>query len=509
MEGVPVCTTYNPDAINMNCTFESEKNTNIFTMTSFFTDQSESLHSLPYSFSISPPNVEPPPDSPPNVPPKAIITTSSSVGEAPLSVSFDGSGSSDPDGTIASYDWHFGDGATASGVVAHHTYTTAATYTVSLTITDNRNESASISTPVITSEATPINEPPIANLSASSLSGSIPLGIIFSGAESIDPENESMSYTWNFGDGTTAKGKTVRHIFTAEDRYNVTLTVTDPKGARSSKVTTISAQTAIAEFHIELDEIKIDNTWARVDFEEPFLNPVIIAGPPSFSNSNPVVIRIRNVTSSGFEIRLQRWRYLADTHPIETVSYIAIEKGAHTLSDGTVIEAGLINAGSNKATTFNYMTPFSSKPVIMTSISTSNTSIPATSRLTSVTKTKATVIIDKEENASSDILREQISYLACEPTNSIIGGMKVIAAHTGKIVKHKWYGIHFREQLYDTPLFLAAISPQTGGDPAVVRYSNKSTDSVQVKIEEEQSLDKEVIHAREDLSYVLISPSKP
>ncbi len=54
-----------------------------------------------------------------------------------LSVDFDGSTSNDPDGTIASYAWSFGDGSTGSGISPSHTYANSGTYTVSLTVTDN------------------------------------------------------------------------------------------------------------------------------------------------------------------------------------------------------------------------------------------------------------------------------------------------------------------------------------------------------------------------------------
>ncbi|MFQ5632906.1 MAG: PKD domain-containing protein, partial [bacterium] len=52
-------------------------------------------------------------------------------------VNLDGSSSFDPDGSIASYAWNFGDGATASGAVVNHTYSATGTYTASLTVTDN------------------------------------------------------------------------------------------------------------------------------------------------------------------------------------------------------------------------------------------------------------------------------------------------------------------------------------------------------------------------------------
>lgn len=68
-------------------------------------------------------------------------------------VSFDGSGSSDPEGAIASYNWDFGDGAGASGVAVSHAYTAAGIYTVTLTISDAGGLSASDTALVTVTEA--------------------------------------------------------------------------------------------------------------------------------------------------------------------------------------------------------------------------------------------------------------------------------------------------------------------------------------------------------------------
>lgn len=72
-------------------------------------------------------------DPPPNVAPVAAFTASTSD----LAVSVDGSGSSDPDGTIAAYAWTFGDGGTATGATATHDYDAAGTYPVTLRVTDD------------------------------------------------------------------------------------------------------------------------------------------------------------------------------------------------------------------------------------------------------------------------------------------------------------------------------------------------------------------------------------
>ena len=67
-------------------------------------------------------------------------------GTAGVAVPFDGSASSDPDGTIAVYAWDFGDGSTGNGTTPSHTYTAANTYTVTLTVTDNQGATGSATT---------------------------------------------------------------------------------------------------------------------------------------------------------------------------------------------------------------------------------------------------------------------------------------------------------------------------------------------------------------------------
>ncbi|SRR5579884_352791 len=100
-----------------------------------------------------------------NQPPAAVLSASPTSGTAPLAVSFDGSGSSDPDGTIASYAWNFGDGGTGSGATISHTYAAPGTYTAKLTVTDNAGAGSSASTVITVSAPPTLNAP--SNLTAS------------------------------------------------------------------------------------------------------------------------------------------------------------------------------------------------------------------------------------------------------------------------------------------------------------------------------------------------------
>jgi PKD repeat protein len=71
-------------------------------------------------------------------PPVAVMSASPTSGVVPLPVNFSGTGSSDPDGTIVSYTWNFGDGTgQTGGATAQRTYATSGTYTATLTVTDN------------------------------------------------------------------------------------------------------------------------------------------------------------------------------------------------------------------------------------------------------------------------------------------------------------------------------------------------------------------------------------
>jgi len=82
-----------------------------------------------------------------NVRPVALFTVDQVDGPSPLKVNFDGSPSYDPDGTIESYSWDFGDGTSGTGITTSHTFTSSTdrTFSVELTVTDNGGRTHSMS----------------------------------------------------------------------------------------------------------------------------------------------------------------------------------------------------------------------------------------------------------------------------------------------------------------------------------------------------------------------------
>ncbi|MGS2648702.1 lectin [Streptosporangium sp. LJ11] len=74
------------------------------------------------------------------------------------------------------------------------------------------------------------NRNPIAKASADKTSGPAPLTVNFSSAGSSDPEGGALSYSWNFGDGTTSTAANPTKTYSTNGSYTATLTVRDPQG---------------------------------------------------------------------------------------------------------------------------------------------------------------------------------------------------------------------------------------------------------------------------------------
>jgi PKD repeat protein len=161
--------------------------------------------------------------------PIASFTSSPSSPATGQSVSFDGSASSDSDGTVTSYSWTFGDGTTGSGAKPTHSYATAASYTVKLTVTDNDGATGSVTHTITVGGSS--NVPPSASFTFTPGSPTTGQSVALDGTGSNDPDGSVTGYAWNFGDGATGSGETTSHVYANAGTYTVTLTVTDNDGA--------------------------------------------------------------------------------------------------------------------------------------------------------------------------------------------------------------------------------------------------------------------------------------
>jgi len=181
---------------------------------------------------------------PANVAPTAAFTSQATN----LTVAFDGSGSSDSDGTIASYAWDFGDGGTGTGAKPNHTYATANTYTVKLTVTDNGGLTDSITKAVTVTAAPPANVAPTAAFTSQATN----LTVAFDGSGSSDSDGTIASYAWTFGDSSTGTTVQPSHTYATAGTYSVKLTVTDNGGLTDSITKSVTVTAPAGNFAADL-----------------------------------------------------------------------------------------------------------------------------------------------------------------------------------------------------------------------------------------------------------------
>ncbi|HQA81157.1 MAG TPA: PKD domain-containing protein, partial [Methanoregulaceae archaeon] len=175
-----------------------------------------------------------------NNPPVAEAQASPVSGPAPLTVNFEGIQSYDPDGKVRSFSWDFGDGTNERTTSTSHQYRDPGSYTAELTVTDDLGATGNDGVVITVG-----NEPPVAVIGISAKSGSVPLKVTFDGSRSFDPDGIALTYSWDFGDGTTGTSKTTSHTYEEEGTFDISLVVTDMHGASGRAEETVIAESPV------------------------------------------------------------------------------------------------------------------------------------------------------------------------------------------------------------------------------------------------------------------------
>jgi PKD repeat protein len=151
-------------------------------------------------------------------------------------VSFDASGSADPDGEALLYQWDFGDGEAAEGKTASHIFDQAGSYKVRLTVDDGSGTACAQDK---NERIVKINAAPLADAGPDreAFAGGANDAVLFDATQSRDPDGDPLTCYWDFGDGIQEIGSRVFHTYAQPGIYTVRLRVSDGRETNCSEST--------------------------------------------------------------------------------------------------------------------------------------------------------------------------------------------------------------------------------------------------------------------------------
>ncbi|MCA9061860.1 MAG: DUF4347 domain-containing protein, partial [Planctomycetaceae bacterium] len=251
----------------------------------------------------------------------------------------------------------------------------------------------------------------------------------------------------------------------------------------------------------ETGSVSLTSTFTTVNLNHTYTNAMVILGGLSYNNTDNATTLISNVTATSFQARVKEWPGFDGTHPAETVGYMVIEQGAHTLDDGHKIEAGTVSTGETWATV-TFSTAFSTTPRIFASIGSANDPDTTSARVRNVTTTGFQVIVDTTENDSYTLPGpETLYWVAIENATSTTTGVRYEVGSgsqsTATNAANPWVTYSLGGTTNSTRIVLTDLQTDNGSDTAELRYQNLSATTLSLTIEE--TIDES--HAAETLAW--------
>ncbi|MFV8414992.1 right-handed parallel beta-helix repeat-containing protein, partial [Methanosarcina mazei] len=157
--------------------------------------------------------------------PVAAFSASPTAGTAPLSVSFTDSSTGSP----TTWKWNFGDGTSSTEKNPVHTYSTAGSYTVTLTASNTAGSNTATKSSYVTVTTGTTGTKPVLQYWGSPRSGTAPLTVTFKDNSSGSP----TAWNWSFGDGAYSNEKYPKHTYMAPGSYTISLTASNAAGSNT------------------------------------------------------------------------------------------------------------------------------------------------------------------------------------------------------------------------------------------------------------------------------------
>ena len=358
------------------------------------------------------------------------------------------------------------------------------------------------------------NDPPTISNQSLDVNEDAAVSTLVGTVQATDPDGDSLTYSITAGNtgGAFSIDATGRirvantADFSSRSQYSLTVRVADTE-----------SQTATATVTIDINEVSVTTTdigevgrvtraqasrgtWHTVNLGQSYTNPVVVMGPLSSNHTSPAVVRVRNVRANSFQWQIDEWDYLDGGHGRETVSYMVVEAGTHTLSNGSRLVAGKASVNHNNSSV--NLPSLSGTPVVLATVASVNGGSAVTTRLSNVSGNGFRVRLQEEERNDGAHARETVSYVAIEPGAGNANGTPFLAGTANG--SQNMTTIPLSTPFGAAPALFANMQTMNGADVASLRYSALRSNSFDIIVAEEQSKDAELGHARERVGFLTI-----
>ncbi|MCG3137275.1 MAG: hypothetical protein HJJLKODD_01118 [Phycisphaerae bacterium] len=258
---------------------------------------------------------------------------------------------------------------------------------------------------------------------------------------------------------------------------------------------------------IEQRTLSVGDTYTLINFETEFsVPPIVVATPLTLNDTAPATLRIRNITTTGFEIRVQEYDYLDGVHAAETVSFLAVEPGRYTLPGGQ-LEAG-VRPVTTALTNVTFSAAFPISPAVISSVVTENETTAVIIRNRSVTTTGFQVLIREQEAGAgpngATHAAETMHFVAVTPGTTSINDFPCRVFISGNLVTQAFSALLYAPPFTELPALLVDMQTRNNADTCNLRAQNLTATGFEVQVDEETSADAETTHPAEAIGYLAV-----
>ncbi|MBN2440467.1 MAG: hypothetical protein JXJ04_03960 [Spirochaetales bacterium] len=253
--------------------------------------------------------------------------------------------------------------------------------------------------------------------------------------------------------------------------------------------------------------------WMEKSFSKEYKTPpVVVMGLISRNDSSPAVMRVKDVTLTGFSYKIDEWddHYSLAAHGAENISYMVFEEGVHSLFNDTLtVLAGKIT-GTRDWETIVFPTPFQegTPPVVVSQCISFNhvDNYSVATRQQNISNEGADLKLQLRYDHVNDekiTLEEEVGWIAFEMEYSSIPGMRFEVSRTPVEVDLSVYTLNYHNLYINPPFFMGMMQTYNGNEVATLRSSNVTITNAFIFIEETPAT-QDTAHSDESIGYICI-----